>query len=154
MREFQKEEIGDLLFEAARKLEPVDLFYQLINKGVSRNEIGAACTAYEIQLSFVEGQREIELAVVDYGVDIMPTFHLRNLSNGSEMNVREYLSEKHDTDKVGDLFKLEACSNEQDLRLRLERFFDGTLTLGAKDFEEIVAGKNWVDLPFDWHGYR
>lgn len=154
MRGFNKERVRDLLFEAARRLEPIDLFYNLVRLEVVRHEIGETYITYEIHLSFTEGLREIDLAAVDYGADVMPTFHLRNLSNGSDMNVREYISKTHGAAIASDLFKPGACSSEQGLRLFLERFFNNIRALNDKDFERIIAGEKWIDLSFDWHGYR
>lgn len=154
MREFHKEKIWDSLFSAARKLDLVDRYYQLVKSDVSINQVGKACTVYQVWLSFISGEREIQLAVVDYGEEVMLTFYLRNISNGSEVSLKDYLAEKEGRVKTDDLFRQERCSNEPELHRYLGCFFDRIKMIRSAGLDKLLVGESWVDLPFDWHGYK
>ena len=154
MREFQKEKIWDLLLSAICKIGTIIRGYDLIEKKVSRNEIGAPCNNYQIRLKNVELDREIEVSVVDYGVQVMITFYLRKTSSGEELNIRDFLAKTLDEDDVKMFLKPCPCSNFNELRVCIDRLFDRIAGTSDNKLTELLNGEVWIESTFDWHGYK
>lgn len=139
-------------------LQLKDVFDPLNNYKVDKKEVreNEKITPYlKFQITFVSNdfEREVVTSLVDYHSHLRLFFQVKNRQEGRHytLNLSDYLKKYCDTNESNNL--LELPSN-----LSLETSLGNTLSnLKSKlnkRFFNILEGKDWVEIPFDWGNYK
>ncbi len=146
-----------LLYDSTLHYEDIRLNYKKSEKNIQKSEIVTPYIAYELKMESVRGNRELKVSLVDYtdsdcqilSVDISNIEKISSLP----LNIERYLVEECNLIEANHLTRFNV-SNEQELAENLNVYFKWLDQIKNPNLSKILRGDLWVDMPFDWHGYK
>ena len=135
------------------------LFSLDYNKMGSVKEINSKIRYYEtygITYNSIESKQQIEFELVRY-TDTSTCFirvkkFEKNGTIDSWLDFVDYFSRYKNKPECKVNFSI--SNNLETLDSELKQFFDWLTSVTDAQLINILQGKDWVDIPFDWGGYR
>ncbi|MDI1235072.1 MAG: hypothetical protein PSX81_12375 [bacterium] len=99
---------------------------------------------------------EIEVRYIDYASDSLISLSFSRFNEDGYINswlrfVDYFDKYKNIPDSKGKFF---LSNNSETIEAELKQFFDWLISATDPQLIDILQGKDWVDIPFDWGEYR
>jgi|ERR1035437_8079343 hypothetical protein len=78
-------------------------------------------------------------------------FHIRDIKNNKNISFDSYLKFKgYEKDNILSLNRIEG----KDIPDKFKTYCDYVVRILDTDLKNVVKGKEWIDMPIDWMGYK
>lgn len=147
--------IFEILLKSSKFFSVIDSFYRKIGEEVSENNSGASYVSFEIILKSNDDKRELSITFTDYGDKKRVFVNIYNREEGSfsPLSLERFLKEACHDKSIHKLMVFQA-STIQEIEEKIVLLFQAIETSQFNQIVKILKGEDWIDMPFDWHGYK
>ena len=142
------------LLSAALIYKELKSTYKKTDNSTRKCSIGSPYISYDIEMKSTNN-RELIISLIDYGEKkkISVTIYNRESGSYTPLSLERYLVSECNLTQVEDLMKFDSDNNKE-LFENLNRFFKWLDKSQIESLSKILKGELWIELEFDWHGYK
>lgn len=150
----EESQIFELLLKEGIDNFPILTKYTLDSKKVKKNTVVTPYTSFDLTLISKEFERKVYLRLVDYYTHQRFLVNIEHLQgHHNTLSVDDYLHKYCGMDSSTDVTLLDNYPGSS-LQDKIGNHFRFLIQKIDKRFNSILEGADWVEIPFDWHGYR
>ena len=132
-----------------------DKNYHFLDQNIRTNKVITNYTSYEVQFESLDYKRVVSLRVTDYYTHQRVFINLYNRDGKGHYSIPldTYLEDYCNVKNASDLMLLDQYEGGS-VDEKVSSFFT---TIKAKldaRFFKILTGRDWIEIPTDWHGYK
>jgi|GEM_PF-5616538 len=133
---------------------PIAVQYEEIKLLTTHNTAVTVSTAYALTFVSKIRKRSIEVRLVKYEYHWRSYIKIAHLEEGHNLlDSDDYLEEYCGVEKANEKTKIDDYEGNT-LSEKLASYFRFLKTILDSRFYDIMEGKQWIDMPTNWHGYR
>ncbi len=153
INQFTKEEIFSVLKDCLKDyFEEFNLNYSSVEEKYIEREIAPVNQIYELICESNEANLKLTFNLVRYPNSSSIFIWIESVSEKGLLNLKEYFVKHKMVRFTIDYFEIDG--NQFDLENKLNAFFDWLTSVTDAQLINILQGKDWVDIPFDWGDYK
>ena len=153
INQLSKEKIFSVLKDCLKDyLEEYNLNYSSVEEKYIEREIAPVNQSYELIYDSNETTQKLTFNLVRYPNSSSIFIWIDSVSGKGLLSLKEYFVKHKKLSLTNEYFEIEG--NQFDLEFKLNAFFDWLTSVTDAQLINILQGKDWVDIPFDWGGYR
>jgi hypothetical protein len=129
--------------------------YSLCNKEVEESVKVTEYTVYKITYQNKAVLREFIFSITDYYTHSRAFLSVQNIDGESHhvLGVMDYLQKFCDIENTQELNKLDTYEGDTIIK-KLQSFLGWLRQVVDNRFFQILEGKDWEEIPFDWGPYK
>lgn len=147
--------VFDVMLNQLKKVFDILDKYEVLKTEIQENKKITPHISYQITFLSNQLERTLVIGLVDYYSHISLTFEIKNLHKGRyyTLTISDYLKKHCNIKNSRDILSVVLSSNS-DLDSQLESLLLNLKFKLDKQFFNILEGRDWVDIPFDWDNYK